>query len=154
MAAIFSRPQCVKMYRSGKGAYLIITEGEGETDQITPRPAPHFLPHLIWEKKNKDRPLSDNALGIFKYGRVHDSALAIIEISDGLMLIGPLWTDFSEVLINIQQFSFKKWVWNVVCQMLLWRNWSRSHSGIVPIIGVKPLPNQYSGDDVTGSWFI
>ena len=45
MAAILSRPQCVKMYRSGKGAYFIITEGEGETDQITPRLATHFLPH-------------------------------------------------------------------------------------------------------------
>ena len=33
---------------------------------------------------------------------------AIIWINGGILLIGPLWTNFSENLIGIQAFSFKK----------------------------------------------
>ena len=33
---------------------------------------------------------------------------AIIWTNAGILLIGPLWTNFSEILIEIQSFSFKK----------------------------------------------
>ena len=33
---------------------------------------------------------------------------AIICTNAGILLIGPLWTNFSEILIGIQTFSFKK----------------------------------------------
>ena len=33
---------------------------------------------------------------------------AIIETNAGLLSIGPLWTNFSEIVINIQSFSFTK----------------------------------------------
>ena len=33
---------------------------------------------------------------------------AIIWTNDGILLIGPLWTNFSEILIGIKTFSFKK----------------------------------------------
>ena len=36
---------------------------------------------------------------------------AIIWINAGILLIGPLGTNFSEILIGIQTFSFKKCIW-------------------------------------------
>ena len=44
---------------------------------------------------------SDNGLAP---GRRH----TIIWTNDGILLIGPLWRNFSEILIGIQTFSFKK----------------------------------------------
>ena len=37
-----------------------------------------------------------------------DRRQAIIWTNDGLLLIGPLGTNFSEILIEIRAFSFKK----------------------------------------------
>ena len=43
---------------------------------------------------------------------------AIICINDEILLIGPLGTNFSEILIRMQTFSFKKLhLKNVVCEM-------------------------------------
>ena len=36
---------------------------------------------------------------------------AIIWNNAGILLIGPLGTNFSEILIGIQIFSFKKYIW-------------------------------------------
>ena len=40
---------------------------------------------------------------------------AIIWTSAGILLIGPLWTNFSEILIGIQAFSFKKMYLKMSC---------------------------------------
>ena len=37
--------------------------------------------------------------------------LAIIWTNARISLIGPLWTNLSEILIEIYAFSFKKWIW-------------------------------------------
>ena len=42
---------------------------------------------------------------------------AIIWTSAGILLIGPLGTTFSEMLIEIQIFHSRKCTWNVVCEM-------------------------------------
>ena len=42
---------------------------------------------------------------------------AVIWTNAGILLIGPLGTNFSEILIGIQTFSFKKMHENVVCEM-------------------------------------
>ena len=42
---------------------------------------------------------------------------AIIYINAGILLIGPLGTNFSEILIAIQTFSFKNALEHVVCEM-------------------------------------
>ena len=41
---------------------------------------------------------------------------AIIWANAGMLLIGPLGTNFSEILIGIYTFSFKNAFENVVCQ--------------------------------------
>ena len=41
-------------------------------------------------------------------GLLHGQRQAIIWTSAGILLIGPLWTNFSEILIKIPTFSFKK----------------------------------------------
>ena len=41
-------------------------------------------------------------------GLLPDRRQAIIWTNAGLLLIGPLWTNFSEILIEILTFSFKK----------------------------------------------
>ena len=43
---------------------------------------------------------------------------AIIKTNAGILLIGPLGTNISEILIEIQTFSLKKMFENVVCEML------------------------------------
>ena len=45
---------------------------------------------------------------------------AIIWTNDGLLLIGTLGTNFSEILIEIQIFSFNKFIWK-------YRLWNGSH---------------------------
>ena len=42
----------------------------------------------------------------------------IIWINAGILLIGPLGTDFSEILIRFQTFAFKNGLENVVCKMV------------------------------------
>ena len=56
---------------------------------------------------------SDNGLS-------HERHQAIIWTNAGILLIGPLGTNFSEILIEIQTFSLKKIYTfkNVVCEML------------------------------------
>ena len=44
---------------------------------------------------------SDNGLALSRWQ-------AIIWTNAGILLIGPLWTNFSEILIEIRTFSFKK----------------------------------------------
>ena len=44
---------------------------------------------------------SDNGLALTR-------RQAIIWTNDGILLIGPLWTNFIEIFIGIQTFSFKK----------------------------------------------
>ena len=43
---------------------------------------------------------------------------AIIWTNSRISLIGPLWTNFSEILIEIYAFSFKKWIWK--CPLAKW----------------------------------
>ena len=45
---------------------------------------------------------------MFRYERPPDRRQAIIWTNDGLLLIGPLGTNFSEISIEILTFSFKK----------------------------------------------
>ena len=42
----------------------------------------------------------------------------IIWINAGILLIGPLGTDFNEILIRFQTFAFKNGLENVVCKMV------------------------------------
>ena len=42
---------------------------------------------------------------------------AIIWTNAGILFIWHLWTNFIEILIRIQIFSFQKCTWNVVCEM-------------------------------------
>ena len=43
---------------------------------------------------------------------------AIIEINSGILSIGPLGTNFNEILIKMQNFSFHELSYeNVVCEM-------------------------------------
>ena len=55
---------------------------------------------------------------------------AIICTSDGILLIGPLWTNFSEILIKIHTFSLKKihlemssGKWRLFCLGLIKAEW-------------------------------
>ena len=41
-------------------------------------------------------------------GLLPDQRQAIIWTNAGILLIGPLWTNLSEILIEINTFSFKK----------------------------------------------
>ena len=52
-----------------------------------------------WVKMNKNA---------FPYYHWPDGCQTIILISDGILLIRPLGTNFSEIIIEIQTFSFKK----------------------------------------------
>ena len=42
---------------------------------------------------------------------------AIIESNDGILLLGPLVTNFCVILIEIHKFSFRKIYLNIVCEM-------------------------------------
>ena len=50
---------------------------------------------------------------------------AIILTSAGILLVGPIGTNFNEILIEIQTFSFKNAFENVVCELaaILFRPW-------------------------------
>ena len=52
--------------------------------------------------------ISDKTIIGSDYGLLPGRRQAIIWTSDGILLIGPLWTNFSEILIEILTFSFKK----------------------------------------------
>ena len=68
-------------------------------------------------------------------GLAPDRRQAIILTNDGILLTGPLGTNFSEILIEIQTFSFKKMRLKVSSAKLrpfylglnVLRNGSRSH---------------------------
>ena len=61
---------------------------------------------------------------------------AIIWINAGILLIGPLWTNFSEILIEIQTSSFKK-----VCLKESSAKWRQScfSLNVLTLIPVWPL---------------
>ena len=75
--------------------------------------------------------------------------IIIIWTNAGILLIGPLGINFSEILVGIQTFSLKKFE-NVVCKMvsILFRpQWVNNESTLVLImpwyqISDKPLPEQ------------
>ena len=79
-------------------------------------------------------------------GLLPDRRQAIIWTNDGILLIGPLGTNFSEILIEIYTFSFKKvhlkmssGKWRPFClglNVLIISPWLTSH---IP----HPHPNQY-----------
>ena len=80
---------------------------------------------------------------------------AITWINVGILLIGPLGTNFSEMLIEIHTFSFKKihlkmssGKWRPFClglNVLIWK--CLSTSVIIPIVEIIPgVPNRSNGD--------
>ena len=59
-------------------------------------------------------------------------SLAIIWTNAGILLVGPLGTNFSETFIEIETFSFKKMIW--MCRL---RNVVNFVSALIAIISVS-----------------
>ena len=83
---------------------------------------------------------------------------AIIQTNAERLLIGPLWTNFSEILIKIQNFSFMKmhlkmssWKWQPSCLGLniLRQVWNDHH---LYWCGVSPLQTYECIQDRTQGW--
>ena len=63
---------------------------------------------------------------------------AIIYTNAKILLIGPLWTHFREILIKIRTISFKESFLSVVCEMAV----ILSRPQCVNVRGTKPLLNE------------
>ena len=81
---------------------------------------------------------------------------AIIWTSAGILLIGPLGTNFSEILIEIQTFSLKK----IHLKMSSGKWWPQCVNGIEPVIlglthwGQKQHDNSSNCFTVTFIWYL
>ena len=69
----------------------------------------------------------------------------IIQTNAWILFIGPLETNFSEILIGIQTFSFKK-----MHLKMLSVKWRPSCLRLDVLINTKPLPESWAIDDL--SW--